>query len=237
MLTVDFEYFDLAPGQVCVDLGCGEGRHSLTAYLQAEVSVVGIDLSLDDLKTAQSRIADMTPHAPQGAVDFVQANGMVLPFADDSVDRLICSEVLEHIPNYLSFLEEINRVLKPDGRLCISVPRQWPERICWMLCDDYRRTPGGHIRIFNARHLRREVERYGFQGTRQHGAHALHVPYWWLKCLFWHVTEEPKILSLYHRFLVWDLMKRPWLTKTLDALLNPWMGKSIVLYFDRAQNR
>ena len=34
MLTVDFEYFDLQPGHVCVDLGCGEGRHSLTAYLQ-----------------------------------------------------------------------------------------------------------------------------------------------------------------------------------------------------------
>jgi hypothetical protein len=32
-------------------------------------------------------------------------------------------------------------------------------------------------------------------------------------------------------------MKRPWLTKTLDALFNPWMGKSVVLYFDRAQNR
>ena len=76
MLTVDFDYFDLAPGQVCIDLGCGEGRHSLTAYLQEEVTVVGVDLSLEDLKTAKARIVDMTPHSPQGVVDFVQANGM-----------------------------------------------------------------------------------------------------------------------------------------------------------------
>ena len=47
---------------------------------------------------------------------------MSLPLADNSVDRLICSEVLEHIPNYISFIEEIDRVLKPDGKLCITVP-------------------------------------------------------------------------------------------------------------------
>lgn len=237
MLTVDFDYFDLQPGQVCVDLGCGEGRHSLTAYLSEGVTVLGFDLSHGDLKIAESRIADMKPHDPKGDIQFAQANGMSLPLADNSVDRLICSEVLEHIPNYISFLEEIDRVLKPDGRVCITVPRAWPEKICWMLSDDYRRTPGGHIRIFNARHLQREVERYGFAGTRRHGAHALHVPYWWLKCLFWDTKSEPWILRQYHRLLVWDLMERPSLTKMLDAVMNPWMGKSVALYFDRSAER
>ena len=51
MLTVNFDYFDLQPGHVCVDLGCGEGRHSLTAYLQDDVTVIGLDLSHQDLKT------------------------------------------------------------------------------------------------------------------------------------------------------------------------------------------
>ena len=235
MLTVDFEYFDLRPGDVCVDLGCGEGRHSLTAYLQEDVTLIGLDLSQQDLKTAQSRIADMASYNPKGSVYFAQANGLSLPLADHSVDRLICSEVLEHIPNYIGFLEEIDRVLKPDGRLCISVPRSWPERVCWLLCDAYRRTPGGHIRIFNASHLSREVERYTLAETRRHGAHALHVPYWWLKCLFWHAKTEPFILEWYHRLLVWDLIKRPWLTRAIEAVTNPWMGKSVVLYFDRSE--
>jgi ubiquinone/menaquinone biosynthesis C-methylase UbiE len=117
MLTVDFDYFDLQPGHVCVDLGCGEGRHSLTAYLQQDVAVIGLDLSHQDLKTAQSRIADMATYNPKGSVDFAQADGLSLPLADQSVDRLICSEVLEHIPNYIGFLEEIDRVLKPDGTI------------------------------------------------------------------------------------------------------------------------
>jgi len=211
MLTVDFDYFDLQPGHICVDLGCGEGRHSLTAYMAEGVTVLGFDLAFSDLETAKSRIADMEPHNPAGDVNFIQANGMSLPLADNSVDRLICSEVLEHIPNYISFIEEIDRVLKPDGKLCITVPRAWPEKICWLLSDEYPKTPGGHIRIFNAKHLQREVERYDFEGKRRHGAHGV-----------------------YHQFLVWDLMKRPLLTRTLDALMNPWMGKSVALYFDRS---
>ena len=60
MLTVDFGYFDLQPGHVCVDLGCGEGRHSLTAYLQDDVTVIGLDLSHQNLKTARSRILDLS---------------------------------------------------------------------------------------------------------------------------------------------------------------------------------
>jgi hypothetical protein len=124
-------------------------------------------------------------------------------------------------------------VLKQGGRLCISVPRQWPEWVCWQLSEGYRNTPGGHIRIFDATHLRREVTRQGFVFGGQGSAHALHVPYWWLKCLFWRWDPEPWLVRTYHKLLVWDLMRRPWMTRTLDALLNPIMGKSVVLYFTK----
>ncbi len=77
MLTVDFEYFDLRPGDVCVDLGCGEGRHSLTAYLQEDVTVIGLDLSHQDLKTAQSRIADMASYNPKGLGLFCSGEWLV----------------------------------------------------------------------------------------------------------------------------------------------------------------
>jgi hypothetical protein len=113
------------------------------------------------------------------------------------------------------------------------VPRQWPEWICWQLSEGYRTTPGGHIRIFDATHLAREVVRQGFVLTGRGSAHALHVPYWWLKCLFWRTDPEPWPVRLYHQLLVWDLMKRPWITRAVDALLNPIMGKSIVLYFTK----
>ena len=64
-------------------------------------------------------------------------------------------------------------------------------------------------------------------------AHALHVPYWWMKCLFWRREPEPSLLRWYHKLLVWDLMAQPWLTRAIDSLLNPIMGKSIILYFTK----
>ena len=126
MLTVDFSWFSMAEGNTFLDVCCGEGRHSLAAYLKPGVDVVGVDLSLKDLRTAHSRITDMETFDPEGTVTFMQGDATKLPFPDASFDRVICSEVLEHIPNYLSVIEELVRVLKPGGRLCVSVPRAWP---------------------------------------------------------------------------------------------------------------
>ena len=234
MLTIDFSWFPLVSGQNCLDVGCGEGRHSLAAYLRPGVDVVGLDLSDEDLATANTRIADMEVFDPEGSVRFMRGDATRLPFPDHSFDRVICSEVLEHIPNYLNVIEELVRVLKPGGKLAISVPRAWPEWLCWQLSEGYRTTPGGHIRIFDRIHLRREVTRYGLTCYHEHGAHALHVPYWWLRCLFWRVGEDNWLVAAYHRLLVWDLMQRPAITRWIEKLTNPWMGKSVVLYFNKA---
>lgn len=237
MLTVDFDYLPLSPGDRVLDLGCGEGRHALTAFLQPEVEVIGVDLSVEDLCTANARIEDMTAYQPGGSVQFLRGDALQLPFADATFDRVICSEVLEHVPNYLAVLEEIHRVIKPGGKLCVSVPRGWPEYLCWRLSWDYYNTPGGHIRIFNGTHLRREIERVGFDHQHTHGAHALHVPYWWLKCLFWGQQPEHWLVQQYHRLLVWDLLEAPKITRFIEGLLNPWMGKSIVQYYTRPERR
>ncbi|MCL6416515.1 methyltransferase domain-containing protein [Aestuariirhabdus sp. Z084] len=235
MLTVDFSALDLRPGDRVLDLGCGEGRHSIGAYHEALVDVVGVDLNLADLRAAQEKHESFpVENSQQRHCHFVCSDALNLPFADNSFDHVICSEVLEHIPDYQGVLQEINRVLRPDGLLVVSVPRAWPERICWRLSREYHQVEGGHIRIFDSGKLKADIELLGLHCYRRHWAHALHAPFWWLKCLFWDAQETNWLIRQYHRLLVWDLMQRPWLTRTLETLLNPLLGKSVVIYFKRS---
>ena len=117
----------------------------------------------------------------------------------------------------------------------VSVPRFGPEWICWRLSDAYHEVEGGHVRIFQRRQLKRAVEALGLRLYGAHHAHALHSPYWWLKCLFWSTADDAWLVRQYHRFLVWDLMKSPAVTQLLERLLNPLMGKSLVMYFADAR--
>lgn len=235
MQTINFEKFKLQKGDRILDLGCGEGRHAITAYMLQQIDAVAVDLSFEDLKITQTRFNDFKTNDSEKSLSIIQANGMTLPFADHTFDKIICSEVLEHIPDYQSVLKEIKRVLKPNGQFAASVPRFFPEKVCWLLSDAYHANEGGHIRIFKEAELKKSIVSHGFSFQERHWAHALHSPYWWLKCLFWG-NDDAALVKLYHRFLVWDLMKKPLTTRVLDKLLNPLIGKSVVMYFNNASD-
>ena len=232
MQTVDFKHFPLDSGDLVLDLGCGEGRHVISAYVAADVHSVGVDLSLEDLKTTREKFSDFAePESDHKSFGLSSANALELPFADNTFDKVICSEVLEHIPDYAGALREIQRVLKPGGLFCASVPRHWPEKICWALSEEYYQVPGGHLRIFRSDELRGEIEQLGFSHYYRHWAHALHAPFWWLQCLFWKNRDSNWLVAQYHRLLVWDLMENPALTRILEKCMNPIVGKSVVMYF------
>lgn len=233
MITIDFRFLDLPPDARVLDIGCGTGRHVAAVGDRGDGFVVGADAHADDLREARGRlelhecIGDTQP----GAWALSAADATRLPFADASFDIVICSEVLEHIHDHRRAMAELQRVLKPSGDLVISVPRRWPERLCWALSREYRNTPGGHVRIYRRRRLIRMVRSAGFRLRYCHHAHSLHVPYWWLKCLLGVDRDDRWPVRVYHRFLTWEMMRQPTLTRFVERLLNPILGKSVVLYF------
>ncbi|MCZ6619132.1 MAG: class I SAM-dependent methyltransferase [Gammaproteobacteria bacterium] len=234
METVDFKYLNLTPGDKILDIGCGEGRHTIGACLNERVHAIGLDLSLTDLNTARKRYREfeVTEDSCRRA-DFLAASGLRLPFADGCFDQVICSEVLEHIHDYKSVLREIHRVLKPGGLFAVSVPRFGPEWCCWRLSSAYHAVAGGHVRIFRTTQLQQAIESFSMVRYARHWAHGLHTPYWWLRCLFWSWGDQIWPVRTYHRLLVWDLLQQPRLTSLVEKILNPFIGKSLVLYFVR----
>jgi SAM-dependent methyltransferase len=234
LLTVDYDRLDLRPGMTVLDLGCGEGRHAFEAYRRG-ASVVAVDWGQSEVETTKRWLGAIAEagEAPEGArFEVVRGDLTALPFPDAGVDRVIASEVLEHIPDDAAAFAEIARVLKPGGRAAVTVPRYGPERVCWALSDAYHANEGGHLRIYTGDVVRSRVTAAGLTPGRSHHAHALHAPYWWLKCAVG-VENDNAVVRRYHRLLVWDLMKRPWLTRAAEKVLDPLIGKSFVLYADK----
>tara|TARA_E500000331_G_scaffold39209_1_gene32581 strand:- start:297 stop:1004 length:708 start_codon:yes stop_codon:yes gene_type:complete len=231
--TIKYKKLNLESDQLLLDMGCGEGRHSIGALLETSANVIGLDLSFKDLSIANSRLNDFDLSNLDTFCTFGVGNINNIPLESASLDAVMCSEVLEHVDSPEESIQELIRVLKPGGVMALSVPRYLPELICWKLSKDYSKTPGGHIRIFRHNQLKNLGINNGLEYQSFHWAHGLHSPYWWLQCLFWKTRETSYIVKLYHRLLVWDLMKRPLFTKILEAILQPLIGKSLVIYFKK----
>lgn len=238
MLTMRFEHLGLRPGSSVLDVGCGGGRHVRQTRLIPGVHAIALDVGATEVRETKKLLQELDALPVEyggsvpGAGGWMSMRGSVysLPFRDESFDCVIISEVLEHLIDDREALREVSRVLKPGGVLAASVPREGPEVVCWALSRSYRNTPGGHVRIYRRRKLRRMLQEEGYEVFASHFAHGLHSPYWWLKCLVGVDNDQSRLVQHYHRFLVWDMMRRPMLTRVLESLVSPFIGKSVVLY-------
>lgn len=103
-------------GKIVVDLGCGKG-----AYLALlGDNAVGVEISKPNLEACQAK-----------GLSVIEGDlNKNLPFNNGSVDVVLASHMIEHLRSPLSFLEEINRVLKPRGLLILAIPNE-QSILCW----------------------------------------------------------------------------------------------------------
>lgn len=236
MLTADYERLGLENGDRLLDLGCGFGRHAYEA-LRRGASVIACDLGFEELQQVRAVAGVMYEGGQVNypiALETANGNATQLPFNDNSFERIICSEVMEHIQDDDIALRELERVLAPGGTIAITVPSCFPEKICWTLSDDYYapKAVGGHVRIYRQKEITKMLLSSGLIPEGHHRVHALHSPYWWLRCIIGpdKPIQENFLVRNYHRVLAWDIEKSPWLTRFLEKLLSPILGKSLVIY-------
>lgn len=112
-----FRYLDLKPEHEMIDVGCASGHQVFKA---AEICkrVVGVDVGVEFIDTAKKIAAQNNVKN----VEFLLIEGDKLPYPDQSFDRLICSEVLEHVIDVHPFLDELIRVVKVNGVVVFTVP-------------------------------------------------------------------------------------------------------------------
>lgn len=237
MLTVRLEQLGdlgIAADSLVLDAGAGFGRHAF-ALARAGHRVIVLDVGDDELGSTRDTLAAMVDAGEitaDRAAGVLRGDATVLPFAAGSLDAVVTSEVLEHVDDDRRALAEFHRVLRPGGVLAATVPAWLPETINWKLSDDYHApaVEGGHVRIYSATELRAKVRAAGFAVEGSHKAHALHSPYWWLKCAVGVTDDDHPLVARYRRFLEWDIVNQPRSTALAERLLSPLIGKSYVVY-------
>jgi SAM-dependent methyltransferase len=235
MLTVRYQLLDLRPGQRVLDLGCGLGRHAYESARRG-AHVVALDAAaLEVSKVAETFTAMAAAGEITAPTDVLRGDAAALPFADGAFDVIIASEVLEHVADDAVAMAEMSRVTRPGGIVAVTVPAYLPERICWALSDDYHApvVAGGHVRIYRRSQLEHDMAAAGLAPFAHHRTHALHSPYWWLKCVVGVGNDDNRAVVGYRTLLEREIIQSPRSMRAVERALAPALGKSTVVYARR----
>ena len=146
---VVMKYLNPKKGEKILDAGCGIGCYSFELATKFGCRVDGIDMDTEDIELAKQIIEKR--HVSN--VEFNVCGIFELKFDDETFDKVILIDVLEHIANDVRALKELHRVLKPEGQLILSTPyvdimeeytEQKPKT--YAIYKKERNMEGGHIR-------------------------------------------------------------------------------------------
>lgn len=157
-------------GERIIDLGCGTG------YYLFLLSNLGIKLNLTGFDYDEKAIKEAHDLLYEKKIKFISGDLHKIPFKDNSFDKAVMSEVLEHVDNDKKVLREVYRILKPNGILVISVPSiNYPffwDPINFILQHFFKIHIqrgffsgfwSGHLRLYSLPDLKIKIEKVGFK--------------------------------------------------------------------------
>jgi SAM-dependent methyltransferase len=233
--NVNLDWLNVKPGDRVLDLGCGRGEHTIQ-LAQAGFDVVGADPDPALLEILRHNTVKANVLCEAWLLD-VQG-GVPEP---GKFDAVVCTEVLEHVPDYRRALAEIARALRPDGRACIAVPTACTELILHRL-HPYYVQDSTHVNVFTKRLLTNELERAGFRILHTEGRNFEWTAFWLLHgqahSRFDHTgtpTENERLTERFWRFRHGLMRLR--LDEPIRRIGNRVLPKSLYVYAERGVPR
>jgi ubiquinone/menaquinone biosynthesis C-methylase UbiE len=235
MLTVNFRTLPLEKGDLVLDAGCGEGRHTFECY-RHDCRILGMDLSHHSLLKAKYVLGQMKKRdEARGKFLLLRGDALRFPFPDGTFDKIICAEVIEHVDDDRKGVAALARILTESGKIAITVPTRMTEHVYDWLSKEYFRTPGGHVRKVIPRILAGYMEENHLRVYAVGFAHSFHFPYWMLRCIFGLHQENARIPALYKKVLHYSLFSKP--LRRMEKFCNYFFPKSIILYAQKGNQK
>jgi len=211
-----FPNFTIDPLDTFVDVGCGDGTACMFAA-NCGAEVIGVDID-------EALMADLAKRLKKSAARQSQAlvsDGHPLPLEDAIATRVVCQEVLEHVPDPRQFVSELVRIGKPGARYLLTVPDPVGESIQKKIAPPAYWAPPNHVRIFQREDFSRLVVDSGLR-IEKRTRYSYYWAMWWT--LFWGANKPVKFGSgetpvLHHWNKLWGhMVSDPNYAKVVDAL-------------------
>lgn len=176
-----FDNLDLKGNEKLLEIGCGRGFYLKTLKtVWPELKITGVDINQSYLEQAKDFIGNLEEKLKDNLKESLKielkiADATDLPFKDKTFDRIIATEILEHIPDDQKAISEMYRVLKPGGIVMVTVPNKnypflWDplnwilERVfnwhipanIWWLAGLW----AGHVRLYGEKELRDKMSTF-----------------------------------------------------------------------------
>lgn len=153
-----FPGFSISPSDTVLDVGCGPGSFLQFCAKYASHSI-GIDINPNCVEAAKQTLQQ----AGVSSFEIIQSDGNRLPVRDNSIDKIVCTEVFEHVDDPQLSMRELVRVGKPGALYMLSVPGELSEKILKEVAPASCFERPNHIRVFSSDEFRHLVESSGLK--------------------------------------------------------------------------